>query len=108
MARTILPVTKASRAGVSSPTEQAGDTTNGNVVTNSGRTIITVRNADTTSHQVTFRTPGTVDGLAVADRQVTVDASTSMDFGDFPTNIYGSQLQIDVDSDQLMLVAREP
>src|SRR5690349_4664641 len=105
MARTVLPVTQAVRGGVASPTEQAGDPTNGHVVTNSGRTILTVRNADTSSHQVTFETPGTVDGQAIADRVVTVAASSSQDFGDLPTSVYGTQLKIDVDSAQLKLVA---
>ncbi|MCO6011413.1 hypothetical protein NE236_41335 [Actinoallomurus purpureus] len=109
MARTVLPVVKAARGGVTSPTEQAGDNTNGHVVTNSGRTVITVRNADGTNpHQVTFETPGTVDGLAVSDRQVSVPANSSMDFGDFPASVYGNSLAIDVDSSQLKLVAREP
>lgn len=108
MARTILPVTQAVRGGVTSPTEQAGDTVNGHQVRNSGRTVITVRNADTASHSVTFGTPGTVDGLAIADRQVAIPASSSMDFGDLPTSVYGSQVFIDVDSAQLKLVAREP
>lgn len=108
MARTVLPVVQAARNGVTSPTEQAGDTTNGHVVTNSGRTIVTVRNADTSAHSVTFVTPGTVDGQAVGDRTASVPASTSMDFGDFPTSVYGSQMAITVDSAQLKLVAREP
>jgi hypothetical protein len=109
MARTIVPVTRPSRGGVTSPVEQAGDATNGHVVTNTGKTIITVHNADSAaSHQVTFETPGTVDGLSISDRQVSIPASTSMDFGGFQTSIYGSQLAILVDSTQLKLLAREP
>jgi hypothetical protein len=108
VARTVLPVVHATRGGVTSPAEQNGDATNGHVVTNSGRTIVTVRNADTSAHSVTFVTPGTVDSQAIADRTVSVPASTSMDFGGLPTSIYGSQLQINVDSTQLKLVAREP
>lgn len=108
MARTVLPVTKAVRGGVASPTEQAGDSTNGHVVTNSGRTIVTIRNADTSSHTATLVTPGTVDGQAIADRVITIGASSSQDIGALPTSIYGSKLQINVDSSQLKLVAREP
>jgi hypothetical protein len=107
MPRTVLPVTRPTRDGVASPTEQTGDIANGHVVTNTGRTIITVRNADTASHQVTFGTPGTVDGLAIADRLEPVPASSSVDFSGFPPSIYGSQMNIDVDSTQLKLVARE-
>jgi hypothetical protein len=108
MARTVLSVTKAVRGGVASPTEANGDSTNGHVVTNTGKTIITVRNADTNPHSVTFITPGTVDGQAVGDRVVSIPASSSRDFGGLPTSVYGSQMQIDVDSSQLKLVAREP
>lgn len=108
MARTVLTPVHPDRGGVTSPTEQNGDTTNGHVVANSGRTIITVRNADTNPHSVTFVTPGTVDGQAVGDRTVSIPASTSMDFGGFPTSVYGSQMAITVDSAQLKLVAREP
>lgn len=108
MARNVIPVTHATRGGVTSPVEQDGDPTNGHVVANSGRTIVTIRNADTGAHSVTFVTPGTVDGQAVGDRTVSVPASTSMDFGGFPTNVYGSQMAITVDSAQLKLTAREP
>lgn len=109
MPRTILPVTRPSRDGVASPIEQAGDPTNGHVVANSGKTIITVHNADASNpHQATFVTPGTVDGQAIGDRQISIAASGSRDFGDFPTNVYGSQMAITVDSAQLKLTAREP
>jgi hypothetical protein len=107
MARTVLPVTHPTRDGVASPTEQTGDTANGHVVKNTGRTIVTVRNADTSSHNVTFQTPGTVDGLAIGDRQESIPASSSQDFSGFPPSEYGSQMNIDVDSTQLKLVARE-
>jgi hypothetical protein len=36
--------------------------------------LLAVKNADSGSHVVTIATPGTVDGLAVADRAVTVPA----------------------------------
>lgn len=108
MARTVLPVTRPARGGVASPTEQAGDPTNGHIVANSGKTLITIRNADTSDHQATIVTPGTVDGQAIADRQVTITAGASVDFGGFQPSIYGSQLSIDVDSAQLKLAAREP
>lgn len=109
MARNVLPVTHPVRGGVASPTEQAGDSSNGHVVTNSGQTIVTVRNADASNpHSVTLITPGTVDGQTIGDRTVSIAASSSRDFGGLPTSVYGSQMQIDVDSSQLKLVAREP
>jgi hypothetical protein len=107
MPRTVLPISRPARTGTAAPAEQTGDTVNGHVVTNTGRTIITVRNADTSSHNVTFQTPGTVDGLPIGDRTVAVPSSSGLDFAGFPPSVYGSQMNIDVDSTQLKLVARE-
>lgn len=36
--------------------------------------VLVVKNGDASSHTVTLATPGTVDGLAIADRAVTVAA----------------------------------
>jgi len=38
--------------------------------------LLVVNNADASAHTVTLATPGTVDGLAVADRAVEVAAGT--------------------------------
>jgi hypothetical protein len=108
MARTVLPVTSVGRSGVTHPAEQSGDTTNNHVVANTGRTIILVRNADTSSHSVTFVITNTVDGQAVTNRTVAVPASSTVDLGKFQTEIYGSQMGINVDSAQLKLIALEP
>lgn len=108
MARTVLPVTTVARTGVTDPVEQAGDTVNNHVVANSGKTIIRVRNADTSSHTVTFVITNTVDGQPVTNRTVTIPASTTVPFGRFQTEIYGSQMGINVDSAQLKLTAFEP
>ena len=40
--------------------------------------LLAVKNGDSASHTVTLVTPGTVDGLAVADRTVTVAASATV------------------------------
>jgi len=108
MARTALTPTRPTRAGAAQVAEVAGDTTNGNVVANTGRTVIVVRNADTSAHTVTFVIPGTVDGQPVEDRTVSVPADSTLVFGGFPVEWYTQQLAIDVDSDQLMLQALEP
>lgn len=39
--------------------------------------ILLVRNADVADKTVTLTTPGTVDGLAIADRAITVTAATT-------------------------------
>jgi hypothetical protein len=109
MPRTVLPVTTVARGGVTPPVEQAGDSTNNHVLANSGRTILTVRNADVSNpHTVTFVVVPTVDGLAVTNRIVSIAAATSQDFGRFQPEVYGSQMGINVDSAQLKLTAREP
>jgi hypothetical protein len=109
MPRTVLPVTSVARTGVAAPTEQAGDAVNGHVLANSGRTILTVRNADASNpHNVTFVIPATVDGQTVASRVVAVAASTTLEFGRFQSDIYGSQMGVSVDSAQLKLTALEP
>ncbi|WP_435215915.1 hypothetical protein [Streptomyces sp. bgisy034] len=39
--------------------------------------LLLVRNGDASSHTVTLATPGTVNGLAIADRAVTVSAGAT-------------------------------
>lgn len=40
--------------------------------------LLLVNNDDASDHTVTLVTPGTVNGLAIADRQVTVEAGTQV------------------------------
>lgn len=109
MARTRIAPVALSRDGIAPAAEQNGDPVNGHVVPNSGRTMIEVRNADAAgAHQVTFITPGVVDGQPVGDRLESIPASTSRRFGRFPATVYGSALAIDVDSAQLKIAVYEP
>lgn len=109
MPRIALTATKLSTAGVADAAEANGDTVNGHVVVNTGRTVITVRNADASNpHTVTFITPGTVAGLAIADHAVSIPASATRKFAGFDPSIWGGALSIDVDSAQLKLSANEP
>lgn len=109
MARAVLTPTRPTRDGVARVAEADGNTVDGHVVANTGRTVITVRNADAGgAHSVTFVIPATIDGQAVADRTVSIPASTSRDFGSFPIGIYASQMAINVDSTQVKLQALEP
>lgn len=43
-----------------------------------GGVLLAVKNGDTASHTVTLITPGTVAGLAIADRAVTVAAGATV------------------------------
>lgn len=40
--------------------------------------LLLVKNDDSSDHTVTLVTPGTVNGLAIADREVTVEAGTEV------------------------------
>lgn len=108
MARASIPTAAPSRDGVALASEQTGDSSNGHVITNTGRTLIIIRNADTSDHTATFVIPGTVDGQAIADRTVTVPASSSRVYGKFSTSVYGRTLAVNVSSSQLKLSALEP
>lgn len=109
MARVVIPAVALTPDGAANPTEANGDTTNGHFVTNTGKTNVTVRNADAGgAHSVTFLTPITVGGKAVADQVVSIPASSTREFGNFAVSLYGSTLQVDVDSTQLKLAARQP
>lgn len=68
MPRTALTVTAITRTGVTQPAQQAGDVANGNSIAgNDGRIFLEIKNDDASTQTVTFLTPGTVDGLAIAD-----------------------------------------
>lgn len=109
MARTRVNATPLARTGIAAGAEVDGDTSNGHVISNTGKTTIEVRNADSGgAHSVTFVTPGTVDGQAVGDRTVSIPASSTRRFGRFQTSIYGSSMVVTVDSSQLKLTAYEP
>jgi hypothetical protein len=58
---------------------------------NNGRTFLQARNSDAGgAHNVTIITPHTVDGLAVADRVVSVPLSSTLWIGPFPKSIYSA------------------
>ncbi len=60
-------------------------------VANNGRVFFHFLKSGAGSCNVTFTTPGTVDGLAVADRVVVVPATTGDVFiGPFPQTIYNN------------------
>lgn len=106
MPRVPLTVTQITRAGVAAPTETNGDPANNHQVQNNGRVILLVRNAGTTTvRTVTLRLPGVVDGQALTPKTVSIPTEASRYIGPFPTDAYGSLLQIDVDNAELKLTA---
>ena len=70
--------TSGSVLGVLAAASVAGDTMN---VTD--RTFLVIKNADTVPHTVTLITPGTVSGLAIADKPVVVANGTTVFIGPF-------------------------
>ena len=103
-------LTDASTPGsvLADPTPTAIDTTNGNVITNSGMTILRVQNTDSGSHTLTLLTPVTEDGLALADDPRTIPASSTQWIGRLPLAIYGAQLQMTCSSSLVEVTVFEP
>jgi len=83
----LVPVT-ITRDSVSLP-ETASDETDGHFFYNDGRTILFIKDTAATP-TVTIYTPGTVDGLAVADRTIVLvnHATVGIFVGPFPPSIY--------------------
>jgi len=67
------------------------------VVTNDGKTWLHVKNG-ATDVTVTVLTPITRDGLALADRAVTVPANEDRVIGPFPKSVYGDPFKFALDS----------
>jgi len=85
--RATLTVVDCSRSGVASTVTAA--IAEGAMFANDGRTFLYC--LDTAGNAVlTFKTPGTVDGLAIAEMTVTVtaDATAGCLIGPFPPGIY--------------------
>lgn len=105
MPRTNLPLTQITRDGVAPGAEVNADTANNHQGVNDGRVFLLVRNAGAGAQNVTLLTPGTVEGLAIADVVVSVPAGASRYIGPFPPATFGDPLQVDVASADLRLTA---
>jgi hypothetical protein len=104
-----LTATSTPGTAAAAPAPVAADATNGNSVPNTGLTALLVKNNDTASHTLTLITPGTVDGsLAIGDDPRVIPASGSIWIGRLPVAVYGSTLQMTVDSAQLAITVIEP
>lgn len=62
----------------------------GDEFVNTGNEYVEVINGDATEKTVTVVTPGTVDGLAIADRPVVIAAGARAKIGPFPTGTYNN------------------
>mgnify|MGYP005817447081 CR=1 FL=1 len=86
MARGILAPQQVTRQGLTpvfSPADSLGLS-----VANDGRVMLEVKNGSISPINVTIQTPGSVDGLAIAELVVQVAASGDKMIGPFPPGIY--------------------
>lgn len=110
MPRTALTVQSTSRDGLTA-TYSAGDATNDHEFDNSGQNVVLhVKNGGGSGITVTIVTPGTVDGLAIADKAVSVGAGVEMFIGPFNNSQYGSgtnsrSVYFDLDTDTSVTLA---
>lgn len=95
MARTVLTVQDIVRTGLEA-TYSAGDDSNNHSFDNTGENVLLHVKNGATDVIVTISTPNSIDGLALAERTVTVSGSTERMIGPFPNAIYGT---IDTDPD---------
>lgn len=86
MPRTTLTPQLVTRVGLT-PLLVAADQPNGHQFQNTGAELLHIKTT-TTGTTVTILTPGTVDGLAVADLAVVLGTSTERLIGPFPPGIY--------------------
>lgn len=106
MARTNVPVTEITRAGVAPANPITGDPTNNHAVANDGHVVLLIANTGATvARTATVRVTRTVDGQTPASRTYSIAQSTSRYIGPWPTGDYGTTLQVDVDNAELKLSA---
>ena len=102
MARTALTVTTTAAAGTVLPAAAAVDNVNGNQFTNTGRELIEINNADSSSHTATFITNGVYSvgsvQYAISDLIVTITNGTSKVSGPFDKVLFNDGTNnVDVD-----------
>ena len=86
MARGSVTVQDVERSGLEPSYEAAnGD---GDAFENNGRVVFHAKNGSGGAITLTFQTPGMVDGLAVADRTVSIPAGEERMCGVFPPSDY--------------------
>jgi hypothetical protein len=87
MARTNLTVTVVNDDGVVLPAAVAG-TVDGHMFANDGRTILQLTNGGVAPRTITLVTPGTVEGLAIADKTVVVANGQTLYVGRLERSLY--------------------
>ena len=102
MARGVVTVQETSRDGLT-PTYVAADATNGHEFTGSQKEVIHVKNGNASDVVMTVVTNMTQDGLAVADKTITIPAGEERICGAWLKSVYhgpsASLVQFDFDID---------
>lgn len=89
MANVRIAVEQMTKEGIDATDNGSLSTSNTYQVNNDGRTFLHVKKSGASDCDVTVSTPGSVDGLAIADLVVTVPASTGdVMIGPFPTHLF--------------------
>jgi len=93
MAEVRISVEDVVRTGLVATYNGSLSVANTYLVNNDGKTILHFKKSAAVDCVVTVQTPGQVDGLAIAERTVTVPASTGDKFiGPFPPSVYNDQV----------------
>lgn len=93
MARTAIPITDIEVTGTALPAQTAGDTVNHNSFgPNDGQVWLEVENASTSAtEKFTLVIPGTVDGIAIEDKELEVPKEATRIFGPFPPSDFNNE-----------------
>ena len=107
MARTAVPVTEITRAGVAPAAETNGDAVNNHSVSNDGRVVLLIRNSNgsATARTLTVNFAKDVDGQTITPRTDSIATGASRYIGPFDVATYGRTMSIDVDHAELKLSA---
>lgn len=111
MARVDVPITQVTDTGVAPPAQVVADPVNNHSLAwNDGSVFIEATNTDASVvRNVTVETPGSVSGLAVADRVIAVPAAGGVRLiGPLPPAVYNQAdgtVYVDVDNANLRLRA---
>ena len=108
MPRTAITVQSIVRTGLEA-TYESFDQANGMSFSNAGATaFVHIKNGDASGKTLTIVTSYTGDGLALADRTVSLAATSDYFIGPFPNGFYGNStntVYLDIDSGTSVTIA---
>lgn len=84
----VLTVVTSKRIDNGNDLAGAAAAVGGDSFVNTGTELVVIKNASVGAITVTFATPATLDGLAVADRTASIGAGETRLLGPFPPGIY--------------------